>query len=389
MTKEWEILERLIDKYERSKIFNGTNLVKQEIRLPILKLYPKYGDDTRYEDYKAINESIAKIEEEGFVQVKRQKNGDVKSVALNIDKLAKAYARIGRTPKEQTNQELIEILTHHKGANKILDEYIEAQLERIAENRIVEHFDGEVEAFAMLLKALAPILSQNEEIYIRDYSVRTLGDSKAFEKLRSKAESILFNYGDFAQKETILEELNIVKNPGHVYIKGAGIITIGNQQIDLSKLDGDIAVSTKLLRQIDGIELTGKGLITIENLTSFNDYNEADMLSLYLGGYHNSIRREFLAKVHSQNPDKEYLHFGDIDAGGIYILEHLRRKTKIYFKPYRMDIATLEANADKAKPLTDNDRKRLSPLAEKEEWNDLVSYMLAHNCKLEQEAALV
>ncbi len=384
--REHEILNRLIDKYERSKLSTGDNLIRQEIRLPIQKLYPEYSDETKYNEYKAINEAVEKSEKEGLIIVKRHKNGNIDSVTLNINNLSIAYAKVKRTPKEQTNQRLFRLLKNYKGANQILDAYIAAQIQKIEQNRKAENFDGNLSAYEDMLKALVPILKQEEEIYIRDYSARVLGDSKAFEKVKSKVESILYNYGDFAQKETILEELNIIKNPGHIYIKGAGTITIKGQRLDLAKLQGDIAVSTKLLKETEKTELTGKGLITIENLTTFNDYNGGELLALYLGGYHNSIKREFLQKVHLQNPDKEYLHHGDIDAGGIYILEHLRRKTGIAIKPYRMDIATLQANIDKTKPLTENDRKRLMHLAEKPEWHDLIAFMLTNNCKLEQEA---
>ena len=129
----------------------------------------------------------------------------------------------------------------------------------------------------------------------------------------------------------------------------------------------------------------GEVVITIENLTTFNAFNCENSFAIYLGGYHNTSRRNFIKKVYEQNPDKQYLHFGDINAGGFYILQHLRNKTGIAFVPYCMDVKTLKANLQYTKKLTENDKERLSALAETE-FGETVEFMLEYNCKLEQEA---
>ncbi|MGN0732345.1 MAG: Wadjet anti-phage system protein JetD domain-containing protein [Treponema sp.] len=71
------------------------------------------------------------------------------------------------------------------------------------------------------------------------------------------------------------------------------------------------------------------------------DYS-AGTFYIFLSGYHNSAKQNFIKKIHRQNPEKEYLHFGDIDPDGFYILQNLRTKTKINFKPHKMGIAQLE-----------------------------------------------
>ena len=76
-----------------------------------------------------------------------------------------------------------------------------------------------------------------------------MGDSKAFEKVRSKVISLLYEYGDFPDRDTLLADLNIVKNPGHVYFKGKGKITVCGQEIDFSKVTGDIAIYKNAYRK--------------------------------------------------------------------------------------------------------------------------------------------
>ena len=138
----------------------------------------------------------------------------------------------------------------------------------------------------------------------------------------------------------------------------------------MEKISGDIGLSTQSLRGLVSVELSGASVITIENLTSF----------------HNSVKRDFIKLVYKCNPEAKFKHFGDIDAGGFYVLEHLKNKTEIDFEPFSMNIETLENNKSHWIALTANDRKRLCNLAEKfPDYKKTVGYMLENNCKLEQE----
>lgn len=380
-----QLLNCLLDKYERSRSFTGDNKRSQSFSVKVTQLFPKYGDEAEYDLYISINEAIAELERSEYITLSKKKNGVIDSVTLNTHKLNEIYAFISRTPKADTNERLLHLLTMYANENEVLAAYCQSQIERIQNNKKAEYFDGDFEEYENILKVVSEIFDIPEETYIRDFSVKVFGDSKVFEKIKHKVTRLLFQYGDFPQDETILEDLNIVKNPGHVYIKGCGIITIGGQIIDLSVLKGDIAISSVLLKSIDKIKITGSRVITIENLTTFNHFSQSDTFVLYLGGYHNSHRRNFIRKIYEQNPQISYYHYGDIDAGGFYILLHLREKTGIRFVPYQMDAYTLQQHSTYTKPLTDNDRKRLKNLMNSE-FSDIVTYMLEHNCKLEQEA---
>lgn len=382
---EKQILNALLDKYERSKSFIGTNQVTQRFTIQPESLFPKYKDDSEFELYCAVNESIDHLEKQGYIEVKKYKNGVVQRVALIISKLNDIYAYIDRKPKTDTVIELRNILLHYKDANVILSAYCVRQLERLNLNKSVEFFDDDLPGFETALKVVSEITNVENEMFERDFSIKILGDSKAFEHVRSKVVSLLYEYGDFPEKETLLADLNIVKNPGHVYFKGAGTISICGQKIDFSKMDGDIAISSVMLKNIDSIEVLGSTVITIENLTTFNAFKCTDAFAIYLGGYHNTNRRNFIRRVYNQNSNKIFLHFGDIDAGGFYILEHLRKRTEINFSPYKMDAETLKENLAFAKKLTENDKKRLAMLLDSE-YEDTIRFMLDNDCKLEQEA---
>ena len=386
MTKyEKQILNVLLDKYEGSKSFIGTNQVNQSFTCKVAQMFPKYKDDSEYELFCAINEAVDTLVLQGFVTAKKMKNAVVQSVTLNLEAINKAYEYVVRIPKSDIVVDLKKILLLYKDCNVILSAYCSRQLERLAENKSVEFFDDDFDMYESILKVVSKITEVKSETFERDFSIQVLGDSKAFEKIRLKVVSLLYEYGEFPDKDTLLADLNIVKNPGHVYFKGKGKITICGQEIDFSKITGDMAISSEMLKNVDDITVLGDVVITIENLTTFNAFKCDNSFAIYLGGYHNTSRRNFIKKVYEQNPDKQYLHFGDIDAGGFYILQHLRNKTDIEFVPYCMDMKTLKENLQYTKKLTENDKKRLSALLETE-FGETVEFMLKNNCKLEQEA---
>ena len=104
-------------------------------------------------------------------------------------------------------------------------------------------------------------------------------------------------------------------------------------------------------------------------------------------GYVTRRQRYFLKKMNDDNERLEWFHFGDIDAGGFYIHDHLCRMTGIPFKTLFMGIKELQNPCWKAclKPLSKEDNRRLKALVKQPEYQKTASYMLEHQVKLEQE----
>ena len=152
------------------------------------------------------------------------------------------------------------------------------------------------------------------------------------------------------------------------------------------RFDGEIDAGTsgRSDGKFDGEERV-KQVITIENLTTYFRWQEEDSLLIYLGGYHNGVRRGLLREIYASFPEAVYCHFGDIDAGGFEIYRDLREKTGIPFRMYHMDLETLQRYEAYGKRLTENDRKRLLTMRERPELTQMIDYMLEHDVKLEQE----
>ena len=387
-----KILNTLIDLYEKSKTFMGDNKVRQSFTIKVSKLFPKYDDDSAFDFYTELNQVCTMLEEKNLVTLQKERSGKIRTVTLNLDCLDECYAETGRTSKSDVNSRLKEIWQKYEGisgspeSNEPLHLYIEEQRERLRQNKSVQFFGGDFADYGDLLLAVKEVLSNEEEIFIRELSVKLFNNSKRLEEIESLVRSLLYKYGEYDDKETVLEEHNIIKTPTYVMVKGCGLLVFAEQKIDLEKISGDIALSTQTLKSLCSVELKGASVITIENLTSFHKYKATNELVIYLGGFHNSVKRDFIKLVERANPGTVFKHFGDIDAGGFYILEHLKSKTGINFLPHNMDVGTLDANKENWISLSENDRARLASLSEKNNsYADVIEFMLKNNCKLEQE----
>ena len=231
----------------------------------------------------------------------------------------------------------------------------------------------------------------------RELSILKFGDSKAFEKsYKSKVCSILRKYGNYDNRldgidvkseveHIILEEHLIFANPSYIYFKGNGTIKFNDgHQISLNN-DISIGLTSDAIFEVKSIDIMDDNIVTIENLTSFNRYYTLNTFSIYLAGYHNSAKTNFLKLIYHNNSDKKWYHFGDIDPDGFYILEHLKTATGIEFKPMFMEREYLIKYKKYTKELTENDKLKARRLIERAKYVDILEYMLEYNCKLEQE----
>ena len=135
---EKEILNKLLDKYERSKSFTETNAVRQNFSLDPSDLSQKYADDADYETFMEINRAIQSLENLGLANCQREKGGVVRRIFLNCGALDQCYDYAGRTPKKAVNARLTELFTAYRDKNEILSAYCGEQLRRIAENKSVK-----------------------------------------------------------------------------------------------------------------------------------------------------------------------------------------------------------------------------------------------------------
>jgi hypothetical protein len=246
-----------------------------------------------------------------------------------------------------------------------------------------------IEETGRLFMALSCVEKNRKQCYIREFSIEHFQDSKYFEQMKNQVAKIFRRFHpEYASMDTaeILAEHGIYHTPNYVYLKGDITIMIDEESIKLGKLNQGLGISGEDLGKVTFPDLSRiERVITIENLTTFFRWHEPGSLIIYLGGYHNGIRRTLLKKIYQELPGISYYHFGDIDAGGFAILKDLRKKTGIPFQTYYMDLETLKHYEKYGKTLTGSDRTRLKEMQKDAEFREVISYMLLHNVKLEQE----
>ncbi len=399
-----KILNSLLDSYENSLLFTGENKVNINIDFPFnKKKLPAYFDESSYE-YESIHSAMRELEEKGYIRIvwkKGKENHIISKVVLNTAQLDRVYQYVKRVPKSDLILSNIALLEKYRSLydTPVCQRFTDYILERLRGHQTVkEYIDLEdCGKTGLLLKGIFEIERNQKQCYIREFSITVFRDSKILEHIGSRLGKIFRNFGeDFADKDIaeILAEYGIYHTPNYVYLKGKISFTIGKTMYDIGSLKQGIGISGEDLSEIGFCDISAvKKVITIENLTTFFRWVEPESLIIYLGGYHNSVRRALLKAVHLALPDAQYYHFGDIDAGGFEIYKNLCAKTKIPFQMYRMDLDTLVSHQRYGKELTENDRERLKKMLEQnaggeEEFCELIRYMLENNVKLEQECIL-
>lgn len=261
-------------------------------------------------------------------------------------------------------------------------------LDRIAQRKDIGYgLSKDLKLLEDVLLALENIEKLCEETYIRNFSEMVFHDSKRLQSILNPIIRILSDYGDsVGPEETILAQYNLINNPGYVYIKGDWQIWCQGQCISANMFHGGIAISSDALDEIERIAVSGGTIISVENLTTYHDAKENQGAIIYLGGFLNTVRANLLKKLYVFEPGAQYFHKGDLDPYGFLILENLKQKTGIPFKPLEMDLDTLRRchRAGHFRPLDEADRKAIASIG-LTEYQPILQYMTQHNCKIEQE----
>jgi len=401
-----KILNKLIDRYEGSLLYSGKNQVNISITVLMQKnMIPEYFDESSMQ-YDVIHEQLEAMEEKGYIRLvwKNKKKGHIlDKCELVVERADEIYRLLRRKPRDQKEREIIRIGETYLGKTAELDRFLKWVITRINAGESVKKYvdTGESVAFERLCVLIWKILTNEEECFLRRFSISCFHDSKVAEKEIEKAAHIIAEFSEGSRfyglsADEILEEYNIYRNPSWVMLKGSGKFACQcdeiRSQVSLEAFPGGIGVSNQDIEEISWSQVIKPDrIITIENLTSFHQWNcdqSAKELCIYLGGYHNRAKRQFLMKLYEAYPEAKFCHFGDIDCGGFRIWKDLCLKTGIDFRPLLMDSETYLKHLEFGRELTDPDRKTLVSMMEDsffEKQKGLFELMLEKGKKIEQE----
>ena len=394
------LLTLLLDQYERSKTYQGENKVSQTFDVRPSRIFPEYESD--YADIgrnRDFENQMKDLEAKGLILI-RKKGEVIWKLEANPEKWPDYYELLQRKDKRAREREEIAMYERYIGKGPVTTQFCKEQILRINSSKKAVYDRAEAE---QIVKICQFIEGNREDILERELSIAVLGDSKLWEnKYRTKVCSLLRSFGDFEDLLTglddknskddkreaqriILAEYHIFSNPSYVHFKGNGefFFDDGRKLETASYLP--VAFSTDTLKHLRSIHIQDKQVMTVENLTSFNRMERKNTFFVFLSGYHNSAKQQFLKKMNEENPGLEWRHFGDIDPDGFYIIEHLKRGTGIDFQPSFMDVSYLKAYEAYGKPLEENDVRKAKAMIKNGKYKEIMEYMLKSGKKLEQE----
>ena len=373
-----KILNKLIDRYEGSLLYSGKNQLNISITVPMQKnIIPEYFDEASMQ-YDVIHEQLEAMEEKGYIRLvwKNKKKGHIlDKCELVVERADEAYRLLRRKPRNQKELEIIRIGESYLGKTAVLNQFLGWLTDRLKAGESVKKYvdNDNPAAFDRLCILIWKILTNEEECFLRQFSISCFHDSKIAEKEIEKAVHVIAEFSgdsrfDGLTTDEILEEYNIYRNPSWVMLKGSGKFVCQRDgmksEISLEAFPGGIGVSNQNIEEISWSQtIKPDRIITIENLTSFHQWN-------------------------CDQSAKEYCHFGDMDCGGFRIWKDLCLKTGIEFQPLLMDIETYLRHLEFGRELTETDRKTLASMMEGpffEKQKGLFELMLERGKKIEQE----
>ncbi len=390
-----KVLNMLLDIYENSVTYKGKNIMNQSFAIKPEKIFYEYnGDYTDQDEVDYFNGEMQTLMDSDYVILDYVKGIPVISkIKLNTNSINEIYSVLKREDITEKRNREIKMYTQYMGVHDIMDAFCKRQIERLNDYKDAKYTS---DIAINILKLLKYVLENNSDIMERELSVAVLGDTKLFEKsYKSRICSIIEEYGELEldlsaldkkeKEKAILEEYQVFSNPLYIFFKGnVDIHYIDGSSISVTP-DNPIAILSEAIARIEMIKVNSNRIVTVENLTSYNRINDNKSTFIYLSGYHNTAKQRFLKKIAENNSGVSWFHFGDIDPDGYFILKNLVEKTGISFVPLYMDVQQLINYRQYCKQLEKNDMVKANSLLKVHFYDEVMEFMLANNCKLEQE----
>lgn len=388
------ILETLLNRVEQPR---RRKVVRAKLGVD---RHSEYFSEMDVRARQQTNVALIQLAELGILRLhwrKWEEGNWLDSVDLVNERSEALYALLGRTPRGDQQARLRELMaaqTPQAAWHAAFLAWVEKQLEAHASIAPLDLSNEEWNRD--LLLALAAIAGLQTSTLERSLSARLFGRSKRLEGLRSAIITVLRRHDSAASEYgeedwALLRAHNLDRVPEYLPVAGPLVLQLNERRLDLTLFAPSIALSAAMLRDAEAIECNAVSVVTVENATSFNELlavKPSAMLAVYTGGFASPAALGLLKQIRAIQPSASFFHWGDLDAGGLRILAHLRGQLGA-IQPLAMDTETFASHLAQAQPLTANDcdaLQRLRALPILADCIPLVDRLLAANQKLEQEA---
>ena len=191
-SRQKQILEKLLRKYESSKTYKGDNSVRQSFSISPCDVYPNYDND--FENPNSIEDfekEVRFLESEKLISIEI-KDGRILKIVANASEECWQRVRniLGVKERKIQQQEELDFYKKFLSKNAVIADFCKTQISRIELNKKALY---SLEESANIIKLLDYILSNHPEILERELSIEVLHDSKLWEKsYRTKVCKILW-----------------------------------------------------------------------------------------------------------------------------------------------------------------------------------------------------
>lgn len=227
-----------------------------------------------------------------------------------------------------------------------VENYYDTLLSRLTLGKKVS--EAEDEKLFLCLNAVA---AQQEFIWERVFSARVFHNSKTFQnEYKNSIVTILKNYSPYYEEEidaeTLLAAHNIHSYAQTLEWKGClGYRLDNGNVVDTDENTYGTVINSQTMEHASVTDLFGcKRIMTIENKANYESmiFSE-ETLYIYCHGYFTPKEVRFLKKIPElADADCEFLHWGDMDYGGISIFQFIKKNVFPELKPYKMDRTAFE-----------------------------------------------
>lgn len=387
------VLNALLDIFERRKnpsersikvVFTGLNL-------------PGYFSQIDPLPRITANEQLQALEKAGIIKpawLPGETGHILQSITLNTELATRIYHLLNRSAKSSQQKNLETLLLADKF--RFVDDWraraIRYVLGNLRAGKSPTPFSLTDPALDTdLLTVMEALPALQAETPYRVFSVRVFNDSKRFEAIKPQLIS-LARLGSPEWKrlsaEEVLRELNLVPNPNYLHLAGNWQLILETGEIlTLGGFTPSVGFPAAQTGQLQEVRVHADAILCIENLTSFHEFIRTNGPYAVICTYGNPspATRRILRLLPGSIP---IYHWSDLDYGGFNILSQLRRLVRADIQPYGMDIATLDANYPRSRPLTASDKTNLKKLLIRPELHDVhptIEHLLKRGVKLEQE----
>lgn len=414
--EKW-ILEKLINKYEKSKAFTSGEFNKR-IMLDVTREKDLHRQLEKIDEKNRFLDVLYTMEKAGMLQyswIKYEEGNLVEKIWLvteagSIETCYKILKRI--SPKEQAKKLTNLIQKYGQELEKETEVYRfmdEMQKELEEKQKLPRFFTEDFKLNEDVLKCLCFMEKNQDEQMERVLSMKLYGDSKYFEKtIKSKVLSILRwikkqDKEENREDEELLCEKGISRWPEVMEFTGnLKVVLEDDTRIDYSTQKYGAYINSDTVKCVKKVILKCvEKIVFVENKANYIWYlshrKTENELVLFHGGCYSPVKGLWFKKIYLSSKKQEhnikYFHWSDIDVGGFRIFVRLRKNIVPELEPYQMDCKTLEDFRKNAIKIEESSYRKILEEMEKDSeyaiFNPVISRMLELDIRLEQESVLV